>query len=223
MKNTEVFPQWWHFDGDHGILYCEVEKKDRKTVIKETARLIPSVQYEGAWMATTSNKKYILWKDQEIVSANEIVGEVYNWSINGKNNEENDHTWTFNLYLCFKNQLYWTKDETQPYSVELNGNHKSSTGHFTDRIRVLIPLEHDRAIAISERERWYYLIGKPIDWRLFLKEDAAIKKAEERAARRKERIAEKAAKKEYRHSVFFALIGLCNATIAAAHKDCRKA
>lgn len=219
MKNTEAFPQWWHFDGNHGVLYCEVEEDGRKKFVREVARLVPSKQYEDAWMATTSNKKYILWKQQELVAGNELVDNIVNWSLRGKTNEEDDTEWTFNLYLALQSRLYWIKAPTQSSSITLEGEHVSSNIDFSDELRLLIPLEHDRAIAISERDRWYYLLDKPIDWADFEYEEVQRKKAAEKAEQRKMRSEKAASRRERRHNVLIMLDGLRRATWEAI-KNC---
>lgn len=218
MKNTEVFPQWWHFDGDHGILYCEVEKAGKKVFTRETARLVPSKQYEDAWMATTSDKKFILWKQQELVAGNEIVGKVVDWNLRGKTNGDDDEEWTFNLYLAIRSRLYWKKC-SQSSGITLEGRQASSNVDFSDELRLLIPLEHDRVIAISERDRWYYLLDKPIDWADFEYEEAQRKKAAEKAEQRKKAAEKAASRRERRHNVLIMLDGLRRATWAAI-KNC---
>lgn len=204
-----ISPIWWHFDGEHGILYCEVEKDGILEYHEGIAKIIPSEEYEGAWVGRTSSADFILWKDKELVSGNEVVAEVVDWKFRGKRNGQQDNEWGFCLYLAMDQCLHWIKDD-DGREVELIGAYDHGAA-FSDSIRLIVPLQNGHTLAIGEHGRWYFLFDEPIDQYEFEKEEKrrarteakillAREKAELKALREQER-RDKRTKKAYLNSL----------------------
>lgn len=192
---NEIVPLWWYFDNQTGALIYEVEKNGKKIYKNEIARVFPT-SYE-ALVGQTSHEELLLWSSREISLENTLVTKLINWNLYGLTNGEPDNEWRFNIYLAREKRIHWIKDPEGAQGIDIEGNLRGtqiSNSVLRESIRLFVPLRNGNSIAISERDRPFYLCGAPLDNDMFHREVAEREKAVEKAARKAARIAAKQAR-----------------------------
>ena len=156
VRQNLVVAEWWHYDSISSTIYGEYKLKSDQLKTFHFQTLIVSADVDAAWLAIdkSTRQKFLLWNDRELVPEQEIVAEVWPWCLRSGN-------LTYAIYACLLGGCRWEWSQEIP-RVFLCGKYRDG-GYFEDNLRLIIPLENDSAIAISNRNRRYYLHGPAID------------------------------------------------------------
>ena len=170
-KPQIVAAEWWHFDPIDSMLYCEVKTTNGGLKFLNFPCVVTEANDElDAWLAVNTEKDncqtVLLWKDKELVPEQEIVASVDNWRLRGIRSGHIAAGFTYGIYCAIFAHCRWQWEPGIPNIRLLGRYHDGAT--FDDSIRLLIPLQNDSVIAISNRNRQYYLHGHPVDLQAIL-------------------------------------------------------
>ena len=164
-KPQFVAAEWWHFDSVDSMLYCEVKTTNGLKFLNFPCMIAEADDELDAWLAIDTGKDnsqtILLWKDKELVPEQEIVASVDDWSLRGIRSGHIAASFTYGIYCAIFTHCRWQWDPGVP-NIRLLGRYRDGAT-FDDSIRLLVPLQNDNVIAISNRNRQYYLYSQPVD------------------------------------------------------------